>query len=274
MYYVEEIDKPGKILRLLQIVKLSNDKIIVPVNGEKLSEKYQEKLALKTNKILNKTNSNKIVVSNKIKQYEKYIKCLNSYNIEIVNGKWLFEIMIPDILNYIIKQKNLTKEELEISVAINYISDIEIENIKILAQEYKRLNIVTNHIDKLKRIQEDLYEEYGIMITINNNKKKSVSKSNIIINIDFTKELINKYNINEEAIIISIYDDIKINKKRFNGIVIKDYEINEICDTKYSSKEIYEAKFFKKQNFKYIKDKIKKDDIKISSLIGNNGILM
>ena len=37
----------------------------------------------------------------------------------------------------------------------------------------------------------------------------------IILNIDFPQELINKYNVQDEAIIVNIKRKTKINKKRF-----------------------------------------------------------
>ena len=51
------------------------------------------------------------------------------------------------------------------------------------------------------------------MITINNNKKKSLTKSDIILNIDFPNELINKYRIAENANIINIKGETKIKQK-------------------------------------------------------------
>ena len=54
--------------------------------------------------------------------------------------------------------------------------------------------------------------ENGIIITITNNKKKSLMKSQIIINVDFPKELIDRYRINEYATIINIKEKLKINK--------------------------------------------------------------
>ena len=179
--------------------------------------------------------------------------------------------MVSDILNYIIEKKDLKKQELELSIIVNDVSEIVIEHIKQFAKEYKRINIVTNHIEKFKNIEEQIYNEFGIQITVNNNKKKSLLKSNIIVNYDFPNELINKYNIYDEAIIVNVEDNIKIDKKRFNGIVVNDIEINKCEDEKYNSKELYEAKFFKKQSFKYIRKKLKEDQIKIIDIIGNNG---
>ncbi len=121
------------------------------------------------------------------------------------------------------------------------------------------------------------------MITVANNKRKSLAKAPIILNIDFPKELLNKYNIYDEAIIINLKGNMKINSKRFNGININDYEITYVNDDiyfedynileKYCKKDIYEALIYKKQPFENIIKKVKKDNVKIAALIANNTII-
>lgn len=281
MYYIQESDKPSKILQIFNILKLQGNRIILPINSEKLTLYQINKLARKTDYILKKANCNKVVISEKIQQYEQYINFLNTYNIEIVNGRWIFEAMANEVVEYVINLKKMKKQETQISILVNNISEMSIENIKKLVKEYKRVNIITNHIEKLKKIEKDILDEYGILITVANNKKKSLSKSEIILNIDFPNELINKYNIYDSAIIININGNIKIKKKRFNGIVINDYEIivqkmkhdNIEQIEKFKTKEIYESEFYKKQNIKWVREKIKKDGVRIKYLIGNNGII-
>ena len=140
---------------------------------------------------------------------------MNTYGLKIQDGRWLFEILITDIIEYIINKKKLEKTKLKISILINDITEFEIENIKELAKKYKNLNIVTNHIEKFKKIEKELLEKEGIMITVTNNRKKSLVKSDIIYNVDFPEETLNKYVINDEAIIINLHGKIKIKKKRF-----------------------------------------------------------
>lgn len=119
------------------------------------------------------------------------------------------------------------------------------------------------------------------MITISNNKRKSLYKSDIIINIDFVEEDINKFILNKKAIIINIEDKVKIRSKSFYGININYYNIqfndeinNKYLDNKMFSKEIfYESSLYKKGNIYDIYSRIKKDNVKICNLIGNNGII-
>ena len=184
-------------------------------------------------------------------------------------------------LKYIIEKKNMKKEEVSISILVNDINDNILENIKEIVIEYKKINIVTNHIEKFKKIEKQILEKEGIMLVISNNRRKSLLKSKIILNIDFPTELINKYQIYEEAIIVNLKGNVKIEKKRFNGININDYEIcfkyEDEFDfekkEKYNKKDIYEAKIIKKQPNKFIMKRIDEDQVKIIELVGNKSTI-
>ena len=120
------------------------------------------------------------------------------------------------------------------------------------------------------------------MITISNNKRKSLAKTKIILNIDFPEDLINKYNINNKAIIINVENEVKINSKIFNGININFYNI-KISDKiakkfkdnfiyeDFDKNILYESIVYNKIRYQTIKEKIKKDEIIIETLTGSNG---
>ena len=278
MVYIEKNDKPNFIEKILNLIRVKENTIILPIN-EKMTEKNIEKLAMKTYKKITKiSNSKKIVLSKEMKEEEKYINYLNTYGMEISEGRWLFEILLTDIVKYITEKQKI--EKANISILINDLTDIEFNNIKILAQKYNMINIVTNHIEKFRKLENQLKEE-GIIITITNNKKKSLMKSNIIVNVDFPKELLNKYSLNENACIINLKKIVKITQKRFNGLTVNDYEIvfrNDVCNEKffngkYEIKDLYEAGMYKKSPFIELREKIKKDGVKINKLFLNNGEL-
>ena len=214
MFYIEKNDKPNRLVRILKLIKVENNTITVPI-CEKTTSKQIEKLAQKTNKIINKlSNSKKVVLSKQAQEEVQFVNYLNSYGIQIANGRWLFEILLTNIVEYLIHKKKI--EKANISILINDLTEIELRNIKTLAIKYKTINIVTNHIEKFTKLEEKLQEE-GVIITITNNKKKSLMKSNIIINVDFPKELLNKYRIKEDSNIINLRGKMKIIQKRFNG---------------------------------------------------------
>ncbi len=156
---------------------------------------------------------------------------------------------------------------------INDFTDINKEIIIDIAKSIKRLNIVTNHIDKCRKIEEYLYNEFGIMLNISNNKRKSLLKAEIIINMDFPQELINKYRIYDNSIILNIGDKISLQSKRFNGININYYKIQIPDEYKlqgFQNEIVYESLIYGKK-YKDINEKITTDKIKINKLIGNNG---
>ena len=176
MYYIKETDKPSKIAEWLHIVRLENDTIILPITETSLDEKIAYKLAMKTKNILAKTNSKKLVLSKQVKQQEAYVNYLYSYNYEIVDGRWLFQMLIFDVLEYVIKTLKIKEEEIKIGILVNDISELAIYVIKKLVTRYKYVKIVTNHIDRFKNIEEKISEEQGIFINVGNNKRKILSK--------------------------------------------------------------------------------------------------
>lgn len=274
MYFIREIDKPNRWLEKFNIVKMKNNEIILPI-VEEMKSKQIFKLETKTKKLLEKTNCRKLVLSKFIKKQEEFCNYLYSDNFDIVDSKWLWEVLSGESLNYIVQKKNLKKQELIVSVLVNQLSEITLQNIKKIANEYKRINVVTNHIDKWKKIEEEILEQQGIVLTITNNKKKSLLKSNLILNIDFPTELINQYQIKDDSIIINIQGNVFIKKKRFSGICINDYEITCIDGLEYENKnerffvkDIYEASLYKRQPLDEIRKKLYKDKVQIAWLQG------
>ena len=273
MYYICETDKPSKIAEFFSIVKLDNNHIILPIAKTNIDEKISYKLAIKTKTILDKTNSKKIVLSKKIKEQTTYVNYLYSYNYEIVDGKWLFQVLIFDVLEYVIKKLKIKKEDIKLGILVNDISDLAIYAIVELVKKYKNVKIVTNHINSYKNIEEKISEKYGILISVGNNKRKVLSKTNIILNLDFPTELINRFKINSESTIINFKGNVKIKDKRFNGLNINDYEIDweeQVNPDKFYTKDLYEAIQYKNQPIEETLRKLKRDNIKIKKLIAQN----
>lgn len=307
MYYIHETDKLNCIMKQFNIIKLKGNKLILPIeklntknhklnqeickarfkkvlqSQEKMQQKIkkrEQKIAKKTSKIIQASNSKKIVISKELKKHTIYVNNLYTYGLDIIDGKWLFLMLLPETIKYIVDKQKLQPEQTAIHILVNDINSVIISNIKIIANIYKSINIVTKHVEKLNKIEEQILETSGAMITVMNNKKKSLAKARIIINIDFPSEIINQYAICENAVILDIYGKTKITKKRFNGVVIQDYEIEiknkreyTIDENYYYQKDLYEAKFYKQQPFEYVREKIKKDGVKIVKLISQRGTI-
>ena len=283
MYYIQETDKPVLIARVFNLIEIVNDRIILPIEEDEIiDEKKIKILTKKIIKILDKTNCKTIILSKYLKKNEGFVEKLKSSGLNIIDGKWLFLVMSEKVIDYVVRKKEFKKEETNVSILVNNnFNDYILENIKEIIRKYKTVNIVTKQIEKFKKIEKQIMDEEGINITITNNKKKSLVRSNIILNVDFDTELINKYNIPEEGIIVNLQENVKITKKRFNGISINDYEIkyqnyDEYDYEKekyYDKKDMYETMIYKKQPYEYIKRKIDRDKVEIVKLIGNRTVL-
>lgn len=284
--YIKETDKTCDIVKVIVIkikkilnivdIKYDEDKTTycLPVfENTKISKLKTKKLVNKTNKLLEKNGAYNVVLSEYLERNQLFKNYLYGKNINILNGNFLFKCLTYKILEYIFNIANKEIKSSEVSLLINDFTDMNIEVIINIAKNIKRLNIVTNHIEKCNKIEEYLYNEFGVMLNVSNNKSKSLLKSEIIINIDFPEELINKYKIYDKAIILNINESIVLKSKRFNGININYYKINIPDEYKlegFKDELIYESLIYGK-NYEEISKKIIKDNIKIEKLIGRNG---
>ena len=228
---IEKTDKSNKIKELLNYIYVQENKIIIHSDFTKLKNKI--KIVKKVKKIVAKEKVDKIMPNIEIKQDKEIINLLHSNNICITNDRWLFKMLTDEVIYKIIPLNK--RYETEIWIAVNDIDNITQNIIYKFAKEFKRVNIITNHIRKFKKIEQRLYEEDGIMITVTNNRRKSLLKAGVILNIDFPKEVLNQFTIFDQAIIINLEGNMAIKKKRFCGKVINDIEIKN-----YDNEEIQE----------------------------------
>ena len=214
----------SKKMRLLKKVTLKNNKIFINKNLEKASLKSKIKIVQKIKNILENKKVRQLCIEKNLKNDIQFINLLYSNNINICTPKWIFKQKTDEIISQILKDKK--REETEISICVNEV-DSQIEKyIYKFAKEFKTINIITNHIGKFKKIEQKLYEENGILINLTNNRRKSLLKSKLILNIDFPKELINEFAIYDNSTIINWDDNLKIRKKRFNGKIIEEINLD------------------------------------------------
>lgn len=265
------MDKPKWLMMRKIKIEQDNCKIYTNLDNEKSIKKCI--------KFFKRYEIPSVVLSKKLCENKNFINALNANNIYVFNGRWLEKYLSIEILEYIVNKKDVKKEETEIAITTNEISDLIIETIKILAKQYKRVTIVTNHIEKLRKIEKEIYDKEGILIVVTNNQKKSLLKSGIILNMDFSKEVLNKYKINENAVIVNLEGDMKIQDKRFNGINVNDYDIEvgreeAIWRENYKEfkiKDLFESIVYMKDTFGNIRRKIGKNKVAIKELYGING---
>lgn len=276
--YIKQTEKIKFIYRLLNILKIEKmeDKHIIylPIN-KNTTKRRTEKVSEKLSKYLYNNNIKNVVLENELMQNEVAKNILYSNNINILDGNKLSKFLIYDVVQKIYEYKNCKIESGEITLLVNESNDINMQTIIMLAHDVKRLNIITNNIKKFRKIVDYLYNEIGILIKLSNNIKTNLKSSDIIVNVDFPEETINKLDIPHNATILNISENINIYSKRFSGINIKSWEIKVPNGYKlegFDETIIYEASIYEKPVIK-IFEQIKSDNIKIGRLIGVNGVI-
>lgn len=276
--YIDKVDEIKFRYKIFNIIKeeatTERKTFLVPL-GSNEKQKRVEKVVTKLCKLLYTRNFKTVVLSDILMRNKEFKEAIQRNNIRLFDGKLLYNILLPDIIQTICNYKNSDIKEEKITILVDENNEINLNNILTISQKVKSINIVTRYINKFSKIAEYLYEELGILVRISNNIKRDLLNSNIIINVDFNEDLINKYYINTKAIIVNIPDDITIKSKKFVGININSYDIiipEEYKITNFDARYIYEGMIYNK-NIQEISENIIKNNIKIKNLIGKNGII-
>ena len=230
---IEKTDKFNKIKSILKPISKRESKIIINSNISKSDLKSNLKMVKKIRKIILKEKVDRVILSKGIKLNNEFKNLLISNEISIPNDRWVFKMLVPEVIDKVLKSKK--RQESQIWITVNDVDNIVQNIIYKFAKEFKQVNIITNHISKFKKIEEKLYDEEGILITITNNRRKSLLKADLILNLDFQKEVLNQFAIFDKATIVNIEGNMFIKKKRFNGKVINDIEIKSFEDKELSS---------------------------------------
>lgn len=161
------------------------------------------------------------------------------------------------------------------SILINNIEEVVNSQIIKIAQLVKTLKIVTNNISKFIYIEEKLYTEFGIAVQVTNNKEKALNNAEIILNLDFDYDKISKYNINKDAIIINIKQEIQTLGSNFKGKLINNYKIGYNEELLEEFKErfdfdrnvLYESLIYRRDTFEHIRKQLEMDEVKLLNII-------
>ena len=266
---VKKMELENKVILTLPLLKT-----------KKITNKQYSRMA---KKIVKKESLRDIVLTKDLFYQEAFIWQLKKDSVHIFDGKWLEQYLIPDCLFFICKKQKQNLEEKEISILVSESSDIVKQIIINLAQKVRLLNIITNQINSYQKIEDFLYQNYGIMVRVTNNKK-ALSKSDIIINMDYSEEKLNYFSLPKKGIILNLGRNIRIKSKKFEGINIRNYkmifqnqEMQEFkqlhLEEEFERKILYESILYRKDSYKNIREKIQKDKVQITELIGLNGII-
>jgi hypothetical protein len=257
-FITKKIDEQNKIY----ILKSSNDKCQNKAGSKSIYEIKAIKRIVKEIENDKKTSRRKIdiILSENLKKYKEYFTGLS-----VLDGKGVYKEHLEDVIQEVLGNNPIELQD--IYFLSNMYANSNVSVIEKIASKVKSINIITKDV-KNYSILENILLEKGIVVTVLNNKKKSLKKAKIIVNLDFDGEEIKKYNIFRKACIINLNDTSIKKIQGFDGIIINGIDI-----------ELNEKDFFKRNNlllgFKQIElfEGIRQDirNIEITTLFGNNG---
>ncbi len=218
VFFIEESNR----FKVFKKIEREQDKIVLNRKIEKINKKSMNNIL----KILYNNNCKNIIISKQLKNNQQFLKYMYSNNINIIQGKKLLKFLIEDLIEKILKKYSIKIQECKIAFAMNYKEPNIIKAIESLSKKAKMLSIVSNNTNLFKDFKENLYNENGVIITLTNNRRKALLKTDLIINVDFPEEVLNKYAIYDNSIIVNMEEPINIHKKRFSGKIINDYDIS------------------------------------------------
>lgn len=253
-----------------KVIKKENNITIV------CRKKNIRKIIKKLDKKLQETNIRNIVCSKTLQNSDDILNYLHDKEYTVLDGKWIYKFLPYEILSKISYVKNVDISKLEVAILANEVSDVVIENIKLIGTNCKILNIITEDCNKFLDLENFFMNEYGILINVSSNKKKSLLHSDIIFNFDFDKKRLKECNLNNKSILV------QVNKEKFmrkNGVTICSSKLNLpqkyfnfLAEYKNFDEEIlYESILYSKISFENVRKILKRDNIGIRYFIGNNG---
>lgn len=253
----------NKIFNKINIYEIEKDKTKILINKRKISDK----LLLKIVQLIKVNEINKLVISNEIDINKK---TLTDNKIELLNGKKLMKNMLMSILSIIYEYNNIDMRSSEVYIAIK--DDKELKIISELASNFKCINIVTDRIRKLNRLESKFDKNDQIIYSISNNRNKSLKRAKIIINFDYNSDFFEKFCINRSAIIINLSDSKIKMRTSFQGVVIENIDINfeNYNNTKFDKNILYESYIYN-LNYKELQCKLIQDKCQIKGFFGANG---
>ena len=216
------------------------------------NDKSQRKLKEK----LKKNNIEALVVENNN-------NIINYYKIE---SGYLLKYMAPEIIDLCFKFVKPILDEIYICTNIFNYENVQI--IESLVSKVKIVNIVSKN-QNYCRLEKRL-EEKGIFITVSKNRRKSLKKANIVLNLDC--EDFSEYNINRHLILIDVTGKSRL-PEGFNGIIIRKIRVNTKKILRvfsefenFEKEELLEAELVKIGNYEKVRNYIDLNKIYVEEL--------
>lgn len=279
--YEKKIEVIRKIIRMIflkvKIERIGNDVMFLLPNYKKYNKILLKIFSWQINMYAKRFNINQLIIEKDLQFPKESFRTIYKSN-----GKLIMRKKMMQIFEYIfsINKENINLEN--VYVLVNEYTKQNIYAISKLVETFKTVNIVTENIRRFRMLENSLFSK-GILITVSNNKRKSLKNAKYIINIDFDKIRILMYNIKSNSIIINLADeDIKL-KNNFNGVLVNNFELEVNSNKTCFINEFYgniDVKIFLEmmikrniKNLEYIKEIDEEYSTKIKCLTGVRGRL-
>lgn len=195
--------------------------ISIPPFKNSKSKKY----AIKLIKLLNKNKIENVVLCERLLSNSVFCSELIKNRKYIVTGRRLYKVLICRILKDISNQMEVSLQKLKVVLLAKEYSSENIDLISNIARSVKSLIVVTNDSDRYRRLAEELFEKYGIILKVFEKDKTNFKYAHMVINVDFLSAELNKIAISPNSLMICGFAKNYAPKNNFNGIVIKYVDI-------------------------------------------------
>ena len=223
------------------------------------------------------------------KKQEKQVQLIFSKKAENLKEQWrgkkvdiakFKKVCLPLVLKYILEQMQQDEKALllqDIYFCAKVFNEENKQVIEYFLEKVKTVNIITKEWNTFYKLEEKYEKEKGIWITVSNNKRKSLSKATWIVNLDFSAQELENYQINRRAIIVNCTEEKIEELTGFEGIVIQSFEINcsspiyKKLEEKFETIILMASQFPFTLNYEENVRKLKEMKVNLRNLIGING---
>lgn len=208
------------------ILKVSSNTIgEISISMPPFKNNKSKKYATKLIKLLNRNKIENVVLCDKLLDNSAFCSELIKGKKYIVTGRRLYKALICRVLKDVAKQMDVSIQKLKVVLLVKEYSLENMDLISNIAKNVKSLIVVTNDADRYRRLAEELFEKYGIILKVFEKEKTNFKYAHLVINTDFLSSELNKIAVSPNSLVICGFAKNYKPKNNFNGIVIKYVDI-------------------------------------------------
>jgi len=107
-----------------------------------------------------------------------------------------------------------------VAILCHHLDETIAEKIKEISAKVKVCNILTQNSKQFQKLEEQIYQENGIVLNVSTNVKRAVMKSGLVVNFDFEGKDLEKCVFSKKAFLISLNQNEEIQKIGWGEILL------------------------------------------------------